>query len=654
MSCNRVLTALFGYGASVLVWADTPAPMRPLNQTGSGAVQIGAGRNAAVPDRVPHPTGSAVEIYTIQGAGTASALVGQSVSTSGNVVTARANDGFFMQTPDARDDNVAATSNGIFVFTSTAPAVTVGNLVDVTGTVQEFFGSTRINATTVQTTQSGQALPTAIVFSAARPSSDPLAPSCFVNGNPKIANFECFENMRISVPNGFVNAPNQRAAADPLAEATVSARTARALQGVGLAYPGYAGIPASIPIWFGNVHLFELDVDRVGLPNRPMIGGETFNAVGVLGYESGDYELYPTALTMTFVLRLPTPAAPPTSNTQLSIASVNLMDLYNADAADNQVNACTGASTYTEVIEAGEYARRLSKTSNYIQQVLRAPDVIAVQEVENLAVLNDLATRLAQDDPALVYTARLQEGNDLGGMDVGYLIRADRVNNIVITQLDKNLRLSVDNSCLHERPPLRLTANLIANNRPFAVIVNHTRSLSGLTDCRLAGEPARQCSQRLEQAVAIATQVQSIQTANPSTPLVVIGDHNAFEFSDGHVDLIGIIRGTARLAGNPAPDSLVAPVTDIVEPNLSNALTFPGGNQRYSFISSGTPQALDHALLSEAGQSELRSVTYPRGNADAPEQFRLDDLFVSGFETGNEMRPIGVSDHDGIVIRLFD
>lgn len=595
-----------------------------------------------------------VEIFTIQGSGTSSGFVGQSVITNGNVVTARASNGFFMQTPNARDDNVLATSNGIFVFTGSAPTVQVGDVVDVSGTVQEFFDSTQINTPTVTILQSGQPLPTAVVFDAARPSIDPLAPSCFANANPEFANFECFENMLISVPTGSVNAPSQRFASDTMAEAVVNARPARSLRGVGLTFPGYAGIAPSIPLWFGNPHLFELDVDRLGLPNRPMIGGESFSAVGILGYEFSDYELYPTQLTITQAINLPVAAPAPSSNTQLSIASINLLRFYNPTTADNQVTKCDGTVNYTDVIANDEYARKLAKTSSYIRNVLRAPDVIAVQEVEGIAVLNDLAARITLDDAALVYTARLEEGNDVGGIDVGYLIRADRVNNIVITQLDKNLRLSVDNSCLHDRPPLRLTANLIAGNRPFAVIVNHTRSFNGVTDCRLAGDPARLCTKRLEQASAIATQVQSFQTSNPSTPLVVIGDHNAFEFTDGHVDVLGIIQGSARLAGNPTPDSQVAPATDIVEPNLLNALTFLGSNQRYSFIFSGTPQALDHALVSAAGANEVRGVFYPRANADAPEQFRLDDLFVNGFEPGNAMSPVGISDHDGIVLRLFD
>ena len=63
--------------------------------------------------------------------------------------------GFYIQDPNGDGD--AATSDGIFVFTNAAPTVTVGQLVRVTGVVDEFvangaapgsFSTTEIVATT--------------------------------------------------------------------------------------------------------------------------------------------------------------------------------------------------------------------------------------------------------------------------------------------------------------------------------------------------------------------------------------------------------------------------------------------------------------------------------------------------------------------------
>ena len=68
------------------------------------------------------------------------AVRGQSVRTTGIVTARKFNNGFFLQAPDADADGDSRTSEGIFVFTSSAPpaSATIGNLVQVTGTVSEF------------------------------------------------------------------------------------------------------------------------------------------------------------------------------------------------------------------------------------------------------------------------------------------------------------------------------------------------------------------------------------------------------------------------------------------------------------------------------------------------------------------------------------
>jgi predicted extracellular nuclease len=52
------------------------------------------------------------------------------------VVTARSSSGFYMQDPSPDGD--PATSEALFVFTSSAPGVQVGDSVLVSGTVAEF------------------------------------------------------------------------------------------------------------------------------------------------------------------------------------------------------------------------------------------------------------------------------------------------------------------------------------------------------------------------------------------------------------------------------------------------------------------------------------------------------------------------------------
>ena len=613
-----------------------------------------------------------VEIYTIQGNGTSSPLVGSTAVTNNNIVTALAPNGFFMQTPTARDDAIVATSNGIFVFTAGAPTVAVGDSVNVSGTVQEFFDFTQLSGVlTITTNSSGNPVPAPVLLDANFPSPVLSAPSCFANANVEFANFECIEGMRANLTGATVSGPNQRFSTDPLGEAVIVAGPSRGFREPGIPTPGFAGLATTIPIWDRNPEVFEIDPDKLLLPNRILTGGSRFNADGVIGYDFGDYEFWPTVLDVTQPVVLPVPVAVPAA-ANLTIGSINMLRMFDTNQANN-INVstnCSGAFTCTnlptcnEVSDPGDYDRRLAKFSAYIRTVLRTPDVVGVQEVENLSVLQDIANKIALDDPTVVYTAHLEEGSDVGGIDSGFLVRAGRINaGFTVVQLNKAELFNVDNppSCLHDRPPLRLDAVFSVGNRPFSVIVNHTRSLSGIGDC--SGVSSRLCQKRLAQAQSIATLVQQFQTANPQTPLVLVGDHNAFQFTDGHVDVIGIIRGTATLAGSATPDSQVAPVVDIVQPNLTDGLSAVPVQQRYSFFFDRALQVLDHALMTAPAQAAFAGMSFARANLDYPVIFERttggvtlygDDLLPSGFESNNEWKPLRVSDHDGFVIRLFE
>jgi predicted extracellular nuclease len=79
-----------------------------------------------VNDDVPPP----VPIHDIQGATHISLFAGQRPRVLG-VVTARSTNGFWMQDPTPDAD--PATSEGIFVFTGSAPTVAVGDSVRVQG-----------------------------------------------------------------------------------------------------------------------------------------------------------------------------------------------------------------------------------------------------------------------------------------------------------------------------------------------------------------------------------------------------------------------------------------------------------------------------------------------------------------------------------------
>jgi predicted extracellular nuclease len=573
-----------------------------------------------------------IEIFAIQGSGSSSPFAGYSLATNENLVTAVGPEGFFIQTPDARDDGFVDTSNGIYVFTGSAPTVAEGDLVNVTGAVTEFFGFTEFaGGSVVSVLSSGHALPAVTVFDSSVPSPDPVVSSCGIE-------FECYESMLIEITGGTVTAANQRFGSDPIAEVHITAAGERTYREPGIEYPGLSGFPE----WDGNPEVFEMDADKLGLAFDYIAAGSNFSATGVLGFEYGGYEFWPTSLDLTPAI-LPT-AVRTRDVAEMTVGALNLFRLYD-DIDDPDVDVIDPANsdvvirtTNETIVDVTEYERRLTKFSAYIRDVLMSPDILAVSEVESQVVLQDLADWINTDDPTINYTAYLEEGNDIGGIDVGFLV-LDTVIVDSITQLGRFEILAFDDSLLNDRPPLLLEGRQVADGSdfPIAVMAIHGRSLGGIDDSS-KGERVRQ--KRFEQAQSVAAKVQQLQLANPDVNLVVAGDFNAYEFSDSFADVTGHMKG-----GFVAADNLVCDTNtcdDLVDPNLINQVLMIPEGERYSFIFQGNAQALDHALTSNGLDELIRGFGYGRGNSDAAVDLINDASTV-----------LRSSDHDGLVLFMI-
>ena len=568
-------------------------------------------------------------VSNIQGSGETSPLAGSRVITTG-IVTALAPDGFFMQTAGDGDPE---TSDAIFVFTGSAPTVAVGDQVEVNGVVVEFFGFTEISGAPIVTVTGTGVVPAAIVFDENVPSPDPAAPSCSIG-------LECFEGMLVDIPAGIVAASNQEFSSDPFAEVHVTAGPRRPFREPGIEFPGVAD--PLIPTWDGNPEVFELDPDKLGLPNLNIPARSTFSAKGVIGFEFNHYEFWPTELT---VRSAPLPVAVrEQTRDEATIGSLNVLRLF--DDVDDPVSFdAIGNARDDFVVTPEEYARRLAKLATYIVDVMRTPDVLAVQEVESLAVLKDLAAAIRVLDPHVRYSAHLIEGNDVGTIDVGFLVQR-RIKVKSLTQLGADELFTFDDpdSPLHDRPPLLLDA-VFGEDLRVKVMVLHMRSLSGI-------ETERVQLKRLEQALSVAQKVQNLQRAKRNVKLVVIGDFNAFEFTDGYVDVAGIIKGDF----NPN-QSLVcsfASCPDLVTRNLTDEVLNIAPAERYSFIfrdsfnadgSRGDAQILDHAMTSRKLAKFVTGLEFARGNVDAAEELVEDDGSLDELS-------LRASDHDGLVLYL--
>jgi len=552
--------------------------------------------------------------------------------------------GFYMQTPEdvmpVRDDLDVDTSNGIFVYlgdaTASIPAINIGDKVSLRGQVIEFKGLTEIiliSSLTVNSTMN--ALPVAIEFDSNTPSPNPES-----NNRSCAREFECYEGMLVNVASGIANTGTQK-----FGEFVAAAHGDRAIRGPGIEYSARNDnqLPVDYPnatyapdIFNENPELFEVDTNGV-LPDIENINaGSTFNASGVFTYQFGSYTLLPKVLNFTSRREFTQVITPPTA-TQVVVATQNMYRFFDGTDDPNIEDFQEDGISAQQL--ADHFVERTAKASIYFRTVMNAPDIIALTEVENIEAVQAIASKINSDDNSLIYTAHLIEGQDFGGIDIGFLAKST-VSQIVISQLGKDETLAFGAPelpelprPLHDRPPLLLNATVTKGGQSSKINVLgvHMRSRSGITE----SDRRRVRNKHFEQALSVANMVQDLQSA--TVPLVVIGDFNDFEFSDGYADVIGEIKGEV----DPIKNLLSSNGNSVVSPTLTNAVDTLPPEEKHSFTFRGTIQALDHALINEPALAMLEYTTFIRGNSEASVEF--EDDYTS---------PIAMSDHDGLMIYL--
>ncbi|MBM3724212.1 MAG: hypothetical protein FJW40_02140 [Acidobacteria bacterium] len=645
-----------GYGTTANLFEGTgPAPA-PSNTNAAMRGNQGCtdtnSNSADFSATPPNPRNSSVEnlcgvviptltsINAIQGAGSSSPLTGQSVTTQG-IVTARKSNGFFLQNAENEYDANPATSEGIFVFTSSAPPATaaVGNRVQVTGSVVEFKGAatdpdgmalTEITGPTVSQLSTGHPLPAPIVLNAAD----------FTRGGTdleKTQPLERYEGMLVTAVSLTAVAPTQGSLSEANATSTsngvfyaVLTGTARPFREPGLILPDALplGAPVGTPRFDSNPERLRVDSDGItGVAAANTAAGTVFvNATGPLDFGFRTHTLLPT--TPLGNPALPSAgAAPAPLDSEFTVASMNLQRFY--DTADDP-----GGDTQ---LTSQAFINRLNKLSLSIRNVLNSPDIIAVQEAEHIGALQAIAAKLAQDDPSLSYQSFLVEGNDIGGIDVGYLVRGNR--GITVDQItqegDARQFLNPENNQLEttfDRPPLVLRATVTppggGASRKIIVVNLHLLALSNIETS------ARRRAKRKDGADFVAGLVQQLQASNGR--VLVLGDYNAFEFNDGYVDVTGAIMGKPAL-----PSEVLLSSPDVVNPDLTNLGLLLPASERYSYSFDGNAQTLDHALASQSLAAIVTRMAYGRSNADFPEIARNDAA-----------SPLRLTDHDHPVVYL--
>lgn len=564
----------------------------------------------AAPAGLPAAPAITRSICRIQGEGLSSGDVGGFVTTTGVVyadLDAASERGFYLQHDGC--DNKASTSNGIFVqISERVDIVAAGDRVEVTGAVQEYNGRTQMYVNTSRINILSRSNPLPAALDLAPPANNAAAPGYF----------ESLEGMYVRLDAARVVGPTDD-----------NARTWVVRLDLGI-----ERVFESDPAGTGEV----ICVAGQGLfaIAPPATAGDTVsNLIGPLDFQWDDYciqLLAPPVLTST----APVSPSAVDSLPGLTVATFNLAELN--DALDDPLKDET-------VLTGPEYQRRLYKRARAIHDVLGEPAILAVQEVENRAVLDALVkdTDVLRSDYQIVWV----DGPDRRGLDSALLYRADRVwafesyvrqgctslvdglgpdgnddplNPINTFACDTNGDDLLDGNRLFSRPPLvvRLglsyntpgAKNLSGDRNEVWVIVCHLKSKVQDTQQTLYTLP-----RRIEQARFVVGLADEIHAAHPTAGLLVMGDFN---------DSI-----------NSAP---LRELTGAGFVDLSQQIMPPF---RYTYIYKGVSQTLDHILWRPSLVIMPQAVTVAHINADFPP-----------FHTQNIDTSVRSSDHDPLWARF--
>lgn len=530
-------------------------------------------------------------IYTIQGAGHSSALVGQAVSTMG-IVTAVDSNGFYLQ--DAVGDGNIATSDAIFVFTGSAPTVAVGHELQVTGTVSEFTpggASTRNLSTTqlgggltITTLSTGNELPTAVVLGQGDrvPPTENIDNDAFSSFDPVtdgIDFFESLEGMRVT-------AQNLRVVSGTNGFGEIFAVVDDGAGATGLSDRGTLNIspddfnPERVQVQFDS-GVFDFAFPDVN------VGDNLGDVTGVVGYGFGNFEIVATEDFTSQIVAgglQPEVSTLTKSNDQLTVASYNVLNL---DPNDGDGDAD---------IADGQFAAIASQIVNN----LNAPDIVALQEVQdNSGSANDGVTAAdvtlqtlvdaiaTAGGPTYAFIDNPFIGNNTSGGQPGgnirtaYLYDPSRIN---LVEGSVETIGGQGQGEAFEGARLPLVASFEFNGEAVTLVNNHFSSKGGSAPILGTAQPFEalqedptvngSLDERQAQSEAVQDYVSGLLGNDPSANVVVLGDLNEFEF--------------------------VSPLTGLESAGLNNLTNTLPENERYSYIFQGNSQSLDHILVSDS------------------------------------------------------
>lgn len=550
-------------------------------------------------------------ICDIQGFGPQSSFDGEIVTTTG-VVTANFSDsdelrGFFIQ--DDQCDLGRPASKGLFVFTGSSPLiVSVGDSIEITGEVSEFFNLTELSDVTelnlLATNADFQYY--TIELPLARRTELENFENMMVRFEQKLYvtdhfNLSRFGELRLSsdgvrpIPTQFID-PND---VDPS----------------GVSASGTGNVNAvRVQEELNNNNYITLDDGSTVSNPRPVpfldsstgtltAGSSVENLQGVLSYSFDEYRLHPVdEVLFDYQARANRIQFNDDAPTTVSICAFNVLNYF------------------TSLGEWGaQSSRELERQTDKIVSALAKinADVFGLMEIEN------------NGDEA--YSALLQALNDNLGEQLYRALNNEtpgnfRTKNVIFynsNTVEPVGPLFATDAVQFERPSLgQIFKPIGEDGGEFLFVANHLRfkGCNGATGLNQDQNDGQACfnQRRKQQAAALVDFIDDIQSQTGVGPAYILGDMNAY-YQEDPIDLL-----------------------------RANGYESVMDEDEYSFVFQGEYGALDHVMANSEGMDKVYVQQILRINSSEPRflDYAEDNL---DFYQNNMYRS---ADHDPVIVWL--
>ncbi|MGB7342157.1 MAG: ExeM/NucH family extracellular endonuclease [Phototrophicaceae bacterium] len=565
--------------------------------------------------------------------------------------------GFYLQEEDADADDNLLSSEGIYVFErrGTITNVEIGDLVRVSGKVDEIRSLTQIEAFEVTVVSANNPLPESTIVQL------PLVDR---------SDLEYTENMLVTVMDvdepltvndsydlgryGLIQLSAQGRVYQytqlyaPSDAVTFDAYREAIGLGIILVDDGRTNENA-VPVPTFNNALFSAD-------NTVRSGYTVDSVTGILEFRFDEWRIQPTeAITMT-ITDNQRPSENPNLGGSLRVASVNLLNYFNGTGDGNGFPTPRGADNFDE------FERQRSKTLAALVQL--DADIIGLIELENdyrdgtLSAAQDLVNGMNDlgaltrcgANWAYVDVNQAPLNLELLGTDaiaVGFMyctattmIAPDTVPAILSDDMLPDLGLAAliptFNGVNTNRIPLAVTFRELATDEDITIVVNHLKAKGGDGVGLNAdiGDGVASWNQRRRDAVtALNRWLLTYPTGTSDSDVLLIGDFNAYAMED--------------------------PIQDLAILGYDNLLDTTAHSYGFPLALGVSPETqawgtLDYAFANQSLQAQITGAAVWHINADEPIYIDYNLEYKPEDIQADLYRPDGyrASDHDPVVVGL--